>query len=243
MDKTPTVEDVALELWERKRIELHTALPARVVSFNAKQNTVQVEAMIDQVLIDGTPSELPPFVDVPVQFPRGGGFVLTFPIGAGDEGLVIFSERCIDGWWQSGRKSIPMERRIHDYSDAIFIPGISSIPNAVPNIAMDGVSMRTLDNSTYIKLTNGKIYIKGDVEQAGNYKQDGDMTRNGTSATTGLISGAGGLSISGDNGSGASATISGSVSHDGGTITSNGNKIDGSHVHSVPTGGNTGTPQ
>lgn len=243
MVKTLTIDDLINAHWERKRIEIHTTLPARVVSFNAADNTVQVEVMINQVLKDGEPSELPLLVDVPVQFPRGGGFVLTFPISSGDEGLVVFSERCIDGWWQTGEKAVPMEKRIHDYSDAFFIPGVSSVPNAVPDIAMDGVSMRTVDNSTFIKVTNGKIIIKGDIEQEGNYQQEGNMNRMGTSTTTGLISGAGGLSIEGDNGTGSSATIKGNLTHTGGTITSLGRKIDGTHVHSVPTGGNTGAPQ
>src|SRR5260363_73502 len=46
--------------------------------------------------------ELPLLGDVPVFFPRGGGCTLTFPVQKGDECVVVFASRCIDGWWQSG---------------------------------------------------------------------------------------------------------------------------------------------
>ena len=39
---------------------------------------------------------------------------------------------------------------------------------------LDGVCMRTLSKSTYLKLTEGKIIIKGNIEQTGDYKQIGN---------------------------------------------------------------------
>ncbi|MFW8450019.1 Gp138 family membrane-puncturing spike protein, partial [Klebsiella pneumoniae] len=61
---------------------------------------------------------LPLLVDVPVVFPRGGGCTLTFPVKPGDECLVIFADRCIDFWWQSGGIQEPVDERMHDLSDA-----------------------------------------------------------------------------------------------------------------------------
>lgn len=249
-NKTITIEDLIKTAGQRQRVDIHTALPGRVVSFNPDQNTVQVEPMINQVLDNGEESELPVLVDVPVQFPRGGGFVLTFPMAPGDEGLIVFGERCIDGWFVSGNKSKPLDYRLHDYSDAFFIPGVSSIPNAVPDIAMDGVSMRTIDNNTYVKVTNGKIFIKGDIEHEGSTEQKGDYKRDGNSSTTGLITGAGGLSVTGTNPSGETATISGgkmrisgTLIHEQGSITSLGRRIDGNHTHPYTQGNNnTGVP-
>ncbi|WP_326940608.1 Gp138 family membrane-puncturing spike protein, partial [Avibacterium paragallinarum] len=37
--------------------------------------------------------------------------------------ICSFSERCIDGWWQSGNASEPLDHPFHDLSDAMFIPG------------------------------------------------------------------------------------------------------------------------
>lgn len=115
-------------------------------------------------------------VDVPAQFPHAGGFCITVPIKAGDEGLVVFSSRCIDGWYASGGQSKPLDNRINDLSDGFFIVGCNSVPNKIPDFYNDGASMQTDDGSTYIRLTEGTIYIKGNIEQEGNFNQSGGNT-------------------------------------------------------------------
>ena len=66
---------------------------------------------------------LPLLVDVPAVFPSGGGFTLTFPIHQGDECLVVFADRCIDAWWQSGGIGEPLETRTHNLSDGFALVG------------------------------------------------------------------------------------------------------------------------
>lgn len=156
--------------------QIHTALPAKVVDFNPKNQTATLAVQITQILTDGGTVQIPPLVDVPVAFPRGGGFAVTFPLNAGDEGIAIFSERCIDGWWQSGRASEPMDYRQHDLSDAMFIPSICSVPNAIDGFYTGGLSMQTLDGSTFIRITNGTIHIKGDIQHLGDTNQTGSTT-------------------------------------------------------------------
>lgn len=159
--------------------QIHTALPAKVLKFNAGDNTVQVELMINELKRDGASVVLPPLDDVPVQFFRGGDFVITTPIKAGDHGLCVFAERCIDGWFSNASKNEPLDFRMHDYSDGFFLTGFSPRPAAVKDVDLDGVCMRTLDKGTYIKLTSGKILIKGDIEQVGDYIQTGNKTLKG----------------------------------------------------------------
>ena len=164
---------------QQDRLNLHTALPAKVVSFDPANQTVTLAIQIKMQLADGTGADIPPLVDVPVSFPRGGGFAVTFPLKAGDEGIAIFSERCIDGWWHSGRASLPLDFRLHDLSDAMFIPGICSTPRAIGEFFTDGLSMQTLDGSTYIRIVNGAIKIKGNIEHDGDTKQKGALHSTG----------------------------------------------------------------
>lgn len=120
----PSAERAMARALDSRVKRLHTALPGRVLSFDPQWQTASVQPLIDQVLVDGTRVPLPVLADVPVQFPRGGGFVLTFPVRPGDECLLLFNERCIDGWWQSGEPSEPLDYRQHDLSDAVAIMGI-----------------------------------------------------------------------------------------------------------------------
>ncbi|WP_392552091.1 Gp138 family membrane-puncturing spike protein [Orbus wheelerorum] len=158
---------------KQDRSNVYTALPARVINFNG--HTVTCEIMITRIMTNGQEIEIPPLVDVPAQFPHAGGFCFTVPIKKGDEGLVIFSSRCIDGWYISGDKSKPLDNRMHDLSDGIFIVGVNSVPKKITDFYHDGASMQTDNGSTYIRLTDGKILIKGDIEHTGNSKQTGNL--------------------------------------------------------------------
>lgn len=168
---------------QQAQLNLHTALPAKVVSFDAVKQTVTLAVQIKMQLADGSGADIPPLVDVPVSFPRGGGFAVTFPLRAGDEGIALFSERCIDGWWQSGGASLPLDFRLHDLSDAMFIPGVCSVPNAIAGFFTSGLSMQTLDGSTYIRIENGAIKIKGDITHEGDTEQTGSHHSTGEIAS------------------------------------------------------------
>ncbi|MBP6018804.1 MAG: hypothetical protein KA735_04880 [Burkholderiaceae bacterium] len=141
--------------------QLRTAMPGRVVSFDPGSQTAVVQPMIRMLKADGTGVDLPPLGDVLVQFPESGGFAFTFPVEEGDEGLVVIADRCIDGWWQSGQPSDPMDFRLHDLSDGTFIPGINSLPNVIPGFDMNAIVMRKFDGSAYFKIDKGGN-IEGD---------------------------------------------------------------------------------
>lgn len=177
---------------KRAQSNVYTALPAKVISFNG--HTVSCQVMINRVNANGQEITIPPLVDVPAQFPHAGGFCITVPIKPGDEGLVVFSSRCIDGWYTSGSQSKPLDNRINDLSDGFFIVGCNSVPNKIPDFYHDGASMQTDDGSTYIRLTEGTIYIKGNIEhegdtdQIGNYNQNGSFNQSdGNTNSTGTI--------------------------------------------------------
>lgn len=112
-------------------LNVHTTLPAIVISFDADERTVTAQPTIQRVFSEGEglsgAHNLPPCVDVPVVFPMGGGYELTFPVSAGDECLLIFAERCIDGWFTTGQPTPPQDYRRHDLSDAFAIVGVRSL--------------------------------------------------------------------------------------------------------------------
>ncbi|HGN9133886.1 TPA: Gp138 family membrane-puncturing spike protein [Providencia stuartii] len=216
--KQPTLLDVMNQYAQNQRYDIHTALPGKLLSCNGHSATV--ELMISHVTKEGKVIALPPLVDVTVGFYRGGGFCVTVPVREGDEGLVIFAERCIDGWYVSGKQSQPLDHRFHDLSDAFFLPQGSSQPNKIPNYSSDSLSLQTDDGSTFIRMQSGKIMIKGDIEHQGNYQLTGNA----------LIKG--------------NHSVNGNSESSGGTLKHNGKNIGDTHTHSgVQTGGgNTGGP-
>lgn len=139
-----------------------TAIPAVVTAFNPAALTVSAQPAIKakQTAQDGTVSDvsLPLCVDVPVVFPRGGGFSLTFPIAAGDEVLLVFASRCIDGWWQQGGTQPQLDQRMHDLSDAFAIPGPWSQKTKI-TAGMTGAQLRNAAGSTVLELSSDTITL------------------------------------------------------------------------------------
>ena len=153
-------EEEALKVMTENYIQnARVAIPAIIVQFDPQKQTASVQPAIKDTL-QGQSVALPELSDVPVQFPRAGGYSLTFPVKAGDECLLVFSDMCIDGWWQSGGVQNQAEKRRHDLSDACAILGITSVPKALKNVCMEGVQIRNDSGTDYIQISEQGILLK-----------------------------------------------------------------------------------
>lgn len=149
-----------------RQAQIHTAMPGHIVSYNPAAMTVTVQPDIQGVLRnpDGTKLmvAISPIADVPVCFPGGGGHILTFPIGPGDDCLIMFAERSIDNWFQHGGTQSPSDFRMHDINDAFVLVGVRSQPKrlgasgttraAAPPASAGTVQLRSDDGQTYIEI-------------------------------------------------------------------------------------------
>ena len=106
----------------------------------------------------------------------GGGFFLTFPVAAGDECLLVFSERAINFWYQNGGQQLPSKYRLHHLSDAIAFVGLTSQPNVLASFNTSACQLRTRDGNTYIQIAAGTITIKGNLQVNGSITATGDVT-------------------------------------------------------------------
>ncbi|WP_419877664.1 Gp138 family membrane-puncturing spike protein [Brevibacillus centrosporus] len=140
---------------------LRVCVPGIIQEFDPTSQTATVKVAIrEQVRQENLEykwTEIPQLLDVPVVFPRGGGYVLTFPVKQGDECLVIFSDMCIDAWFSLGGIQNQIEKRRHDLSDAIAIPGLWSQPKVLKDYSTKHVELRSEDRSQFIRIKEGAI--------------------------------------------------------------------------------------
>jgi hypothetical protein len=150
-------------MMSKGKADMRVAMPGIVVTFDSNEQTVSVLLALREKLRDKdgnvTDVAMPVLPDVPIVFPRAGGFALTMPIAPGDECLVVFSDMCIDSWWASGGIQNQLELRRHDLSDAFAIMGCWSQPNLIPNYNLSAAELRTLDGQTKIAIQPGTIDI------------------------------------------------------------------------------------
>ena len=134
MTITPDDAELISEAITSALIDVHVALPGKVQSYNAAEQTAVIELQVKRVL--PTDSLTTPFVtetlpvleNVPVSFPRTNKFFMSFPIQAGDTGQVIFHEMSLDQWRSKGVVTSPGDIGRHTLTGGVFFPGLS--PNA-----------------------------------------------------------------------------------------------------------------
>lgn len=154
-------ERAAAVFAENVQKNLRTCQPGIVRNYDPATQTAQVQATIRRLIVGQGFVDLPLCVDVPVQFPAGGPFVLTFPLAADDEGILVFSDRAIDFWWDRGGIQDPSEYRLHDLSDAFFVPGVSSRPRFLTGVATDAAELRTRDGTVLVRATADGVVLNG----------------------------------------------------------------------------------
>ncbi len=210
---------------------IRVALPGTVVSFDEDAVTAVVQPAIKGYEPDANGNRvsisMPQLVDVPVSFPRGGGVTLTFPVKPGDECELIFNDRCIDFWWQSGGEQEPVHPRQHHIGDAIAFVGPMSQAKKISGISTSAAQLRSDDGSTYFELNPAtqkiKIVAPGGMEVI---TPEADFSAKVT--IHGLLTWMGGMV--GSVVSGVASTITGAVEFIG-SVKANGKVIDNTHTH------------
>lgn len=132
MKDTPTMTEVIENIVNRSLLDLHTAMPGIIQSYDPDKKTASVRPAIKRQFKDARPDqELNIITDVPIAFLQTNTFIFTIPLKKGDEVLLIFSERSLDKWLNSGKLDSrivnPEDPRKFSLSDAIAIPILKPI--------------------------------------------------------------------------------------------------------------------
>jgi hypothetical protein len=126
MIQPPTLAELLKQVIENRLLDVHTALIAQVESYDAKKQQVNVSPVLKRSIksLDGqrVNEQLPMLCDVPVLFPRAGGYFISFPIKPGDFVQLIFNESSIDEWLL-GSTNFDFCQRF-TLAGAVAIPGI-----------------------------------------------------------------------------------------------------------------------
>lgn len=169
---------------EKSLCDLNVAMPCKIVSYDPTKNLAVVQpAFKRKYKSENSAINLPTISNVPVVFPRMGDAQLTLPINKGDEGQLLFNQRSIDGWIDSGGEVDPLDSRKFALSDAVFFPGLHSqskplvrkgattsaelrYKDSYIEIKQDGNIDIVAKDAAFIELYNdGKFKIKNEDEE------------------------------------------------------------------------------
>lgn len=176
--------------------ELHTCLPAEVISFNAAEQTADLQISIKRKL-GGELVLLPVLKSVPIRYQRSSTFSITFPLEVGDHVMVIFCERSIDTWLEQGGIKEPSDIRKHDLSDAFALPMMYPKPDVIPDFNSDDLEIKTNSgNAKIIVKSSGEVHIETDEES---HITSSKTTIHNDLVVTGSITGQTGIAVTGNH--------------------------------------------
>lgn len=165
-----TLEELLEAFRDALEDELHTALPARVESYDGATQKAVVQPMVrrnlENELGDVVTELLPPVRNVPILVQRGGGFFGPhFPLGAGDFVLLVIAERDFSRFLQSGQLSVAPDSRLHHLAHAIALPGLFPNSAAIGSLPGDALELGNVTGPR-LKITGSEIQAGGTVALA-----------------------------------------------------------------------------
>jgi hypothetical protein len=158
--KSPFTDMLEAVLGNHLKDNLHTSVPGHVLQFDPDTQLAGVQIGLLRTDVGGSSFAPSPIVEVPVQFAGGAGGSIEFKIEPGDEGLIVFSQRCIDEWVNRGGVAPTNDLRRFSANDAVFIPGVRSQKGALANFENNGVRLRNKAGTRHVWLKDdGSLVI------------------------------------------------------------------------------------
>lgn len=165
--------------------DIDDMLPAQVISVSDDRKYVSVQPMVMVVSTLNESLERAPVAKVPLFQIGGGGFVLSFPVKAGDLGWIKANDRDISLFVQTLQNSPPNTWRMHDFADGIFIPHVMA--GFIVGDDADNAVLSSLDGSVKISLSSDTITLTApNIIMNSNLTIDGDLNITGSTIGNGI---------------------------------------------------------
>jgi hypothetical protein len=172
MNRNPSEREALDAVLEDFRTEIHTSFPARVLAYDAAKQTVDVRPGIQREYPSDDPrvplktEPLPDLMAIPVQWPRAGGFAITFPIQVGDWVEVQCAEQSLLVWRQKGDVGSPPGVSCpHGLNGACAKPGWYPDKQKLSSVDTSNMVIRSEDNGVRIVIAGNMVTI-GDTTGA-----------------------------------------------------------------------------
>ncbi|RPJ58264.1 MAG: hypothetical protein EHM12_08245 [Dehalococcoidia bacterium] len=130
----------------------------KISSFDKTKQTAEIELLVKVKVSDTEIKDYPMLLDCPVFSLQGGGAYIEMPITSGDNCIVLFNDRDIDNWYQTGNSMIPASKRKHNLSDGIAIVGLNPLTKS---LTLDGNKIKINSGNYPLEIVTllGKIEI------------------------------------------------------------------------------------
>ena len=137
--------------------DLDHCLPAAVTATDGR-NFASVQPLVQMVTTQNERVSRAIIERVPILQLGAGGYVLSFPVQAGDLGWLVACDRDITGVLQTRSEQPPADRTFHDFRNGVFIPDAAR--KWAIHAPQGAVTLESADGSAMIYLSAEKACIR-----------------------------------------------------------------------------------
>ena len=141
--------------------KMQNSLPVKVTKVSSDRKFVNVQPQILVVDSEGGTILRGEIKGIPVVTSGAGNFLISFNISVGDLGWIEASDRDISLFKQSYAQSKPNTKRMHNFSDARFVPDIMT-GFTIASEDVDALVIQNKAGTIKIALDENEIRIKKD---------------------------------------------------------------------------------
>lgn len=157
----PSLLEIFKEAIENRLSDVNTAIIAKVEKYDAKTQQVDVSPVLSNSIkkADGSfvEEKMQMLCDVPVLFPRAGGFFLSFPIKVGDHVQILFNQNSLESWYCQDVASLAHLPKF-TLQGAVAIPGLAPMSQSL-NEAHEANLVIGKDHGVQIHIEDGQIRL------------------------------------------------------------------------------------
>lgn len=133
----------------------------RIIEFDSTTQTctielMQLKQMSSEIIIPA------PLTEVPLIVYGSGDASITLPNPVGTICLVLFLDRNMDAFMQTGEQYVPDTARMHDFTDCVALTTFRTLVNPIENYDENSISIN-YQNSTIKTKDEIEINSKGDI--------------------------------------------------------------------------------
>lgn len=166
---------------------VNNMLPAQVLSYDRNSNRAKVQLLINIVGTDGSQYPRPELASIPVFVFGGGGFRLSFPLKAGDQGWVIANDRDISNFLSSYKQTTPNTSRVKNFSDGVFFPDVMKGLDTVSTHDAEAVVLSSNNGAITVSLTDTTVTITSPNVNIDSGSSTNLLWINGTLNVSGIV--------------------------------------------------------
>ena len=148
--------EFVLKQWSKER--LHTLMPGIIETYDAETRRARILPALRLLMTDGEVMPRALAINVPILFPAGGGYTMSFNLVAGDGVILMFSERGITEFKKTFELSNPDKTRLFDESDAVAMAGFG--PLSITPASSTGATLQTNDGTKSVIVESDKVELR-----------------------------------------------------------------------------------